>query len=122
MAHNPRFDMLLEEMRELHALKNNDYARDDDPLSNFKEAAQVAEGFTGVDAVFASLIGVKLARLRELTRTGKAPNNESIADTRKDLAMYAVLWAAHALPISYDDRRLYSQPARDVAGVPLGID
>jgi hypothetical protein len=107
MAHNPRVDMLLEELRALHFSKNSDYARDDDPLSNFTEAAQVAEGFTGVDAVFASLLGVKLARLRELTRAGKTPNHESIADTRKDLAMYAILWAAYHEPLSYDDKRLH---------------
>jgi len=95
MAQNPRFDALLEEMHALHAKKNADYARDDDPLSNFTQAAQVAEGFSGVDAVFASLIGVKLARLRELTSAGKVPNNESIADTRTDLAMYAALWASY---------------------------
>jgi hypothetical protein len=95
MANNPKFDALLDEMRALHFSKNSDYARDDDPLSNFRQAAQVAEGFTGVDAVFASLIGVKLARLRELTSAGKVPNNESIADTRTDLAMYAALWASY---------------------------
>ena len=118
MARNPKFEMLLEEMRELHERKNADYARNDDPLSNFTEAAQVAAGFTGIDAVFATLIGVKLARLRELTRTGKAPNNESIADTRKDLAMYSVLWAAYMLPVSYDDKRLHSE--RDVSGMLMG--
>lgn len=41
------------------------------------------------------LVGVKLARLRELTSAGKTPNNESIADTRTDLAMYAALWASY---------------------------
>jgi hypothetical protein len=48
-----------------------------------------------VDAVFAVLIGIKKARLRELLRSGKTPNNESIADTRTDLAMYAALWASY---------------------------
>lgn len=49
-----------------------------------------------------------MARLKELTSKGKTPNNESIADTRKDLAMYATLWASHALAFSYDDNRLWS--------------
>lgn len=82
-------------MAALHESKNADYAADGDPLSNFKEAAETARGFVGVDAVFASLIGVKLARLRELTASGKTPNHESIADTRTDLAMYAALWASY---------------------------
>ncbi len=108
MARNPKFNMLLDEMKQLHDAKNHDYAQEGNPYSNFEEAAQVAEGFTGIDAVFASLIGIKLARLRELTRAGKAPNNESIGDTRRDLAMYATLWCSYALPFSYDDGRLYT--------------
>lgn len=92
---NPVFAGLLDEMRVLHERKNHDYANDDNPYSNFEQAAETAAGFVGVDAVFAALIGVKLARLRELTRTGKAPNNESLQDTRTDLAMYAALWAAY---------------------------
>jgi hypothetical protein len=107
MAKNPKFDMLLAEMRELHDRKNNDYAQNGNPYSNFEEAAAVAAGFSGVDAVFASLIGVKLARLRELTSAKKTPNNESVNDTRIDLAMYAVLWASYMLPFSYDDSRLW---------------
>lgn len=106
MAHSPRFNRLLQQMAQLHAAKNHDYAKDSDPFSNFREAALVADGFEGLDAVFAVLIGVKLARLRELTRSGKTPNNESIADTRLDLAMYAALWAAATMPFSYDDSRL----------------
>lgn len=109
MADNPKFRMLLTEMQELHDVKNHDYAEDGNPYSNFEYAARLADGFTGTDAVFAVLIGVKLARLRELLSKGKAPNNESIGDTRRDLAVYAALWASYALPFSYDDRRLWAQ-------------
>lgn len=92
---NPAFSNLLAEMAQLHDAKNHDYAQDGNPYSNFCQAAEVAQGFSGIDAVFATMIGVKLARLRELTSAGKTPNNESIADTRKDLAMYAALWASY---------------------------
>lgn len=115
---NPRFHDLLTHMGELHNSKNADYASDGNPYSNFEEAAQVAEGFSGVDAVFATLIGVKLARLRELTRAGKQPNHEGIQDTRTDLAMYAALWASYCAPtpnqepLSYDDRRTGQPPCR----------
>ncbi len=108
MAKNPKFDMLLDEMGQLHDLKNSDYASDGDPYSNFKFAACVAEGFTGVDAVFATMLGIKLARLRELKGKGKTPKNESVADSMRDLATYAALWASYDLPFSYDDGRLYS--------------
>jgi len=93
---NPAFNALLAEMAALHDSKNADYAQSGNPFSNFEQSAQVAAGFSGADAVFATLIGVKLARLRELLSTGKTPNNESIDDTRKDLAMYATLWCAYA--------------------------
>ena len=106
MANNPRFTRLLHDMAQLHDRKNHDYAKDADPYSNFREAALVAQGFDGLDAVFAALIGVKLARLRELKASGKAPKNESIHDTLMDLAMYAALWASATLPMSYDDLRL----------------
>ena len=115
MARNPRFSMLLAEMQELHDKKNHDYAEDGNPYSNFEFAAKVAEGFTGIDAVFAVLIGVKLARLKELTAKGKTPNNESINDTRVDLAMYATLWTSQALGFSYDDRGVWSNT--DIKGV-----
>jgi hypothetical protein len=120
MADSPKFRMLLQEMQELHDRKNHDYAQDGNPFSNFEQAATLAEGFTGTDAVFAALIGVKLARLRELLSKGKAPNNESIEDTRRDLAMYAALWCAHALPFSYDDRRLHAK--NDLSGSPMRVD
>ena len=119
---NPAFSALLERMASLHDSKNADYAADGDPLSNFRQAGAVAEGFTGADAVFASLIGVKLARLRELTANKKTPNHESIADTRIDLAMYAALWASYhvAEPSTvvldsgtrghYDDRQANARP------------
>lgn len=90
---NPRFHNLLTKMQEMHERKAHDYAKDSDPYSNFKEAAATA-GLTP-DDVFAVMIGVKLARLKELTGAGKKPNNESIQDTRIDLAVYAALWASY---------------------------
>lgn len=119
---NPKFAALTAEMNALHDRKNADYANDGNPYSNFEQAAQVAAGFSGVDAVFAALIGVKLARLRELTSAGKTPNNESIDDTRTDLAMYAALWASYYRPASitneqparptYDERRANLAPCK----------
>ena len=123
---NPKFATLTAEMNALHDRKNADYAHDGNPYSNFEEAAHVAAGFSGVDAVFAALIGVKLARLRELTSAGKTPNNESIDDTRTDLAMYAALWASYHRPVhdavdapdivntrpTYDERRSDLAPCK----------
>lgn len=93
--HNPKFHTLLQRMAEMHNKKNADYANED-PYSNFKEAAATS-GCT-VDQVFAVLLGVKLARLKELLGKGKTPNNESIDDSRLDLAVYSALWASYHLP------------------------
>lgn len=94
MAANPAFEQVLQEMRELHARKNHDYAADANPFSNFEEAA----AFAGVDAdtVFRVLIGIKIARLKELQASGKAPANESVDDSRMDLIMYGALQRAYA--------------------------
>jgi hypothetical protein len=103
---NPRFEALLETMRRLHDTKNHDYANDTNPFSNFEDAAATAG--CSVDTVFGVLVGVKLARLRELTAAGKTPQHEPIDDTRIDLAMYTALWASYHLRLSYDDRQLAS--------------
>jgi hypothetical protein len=86
---------LLDEIVALHEKKSKDYAHSGDPYANFKAAAQVADGFTGVDAVFATLIGVKLARIRELTAPGRVPNNESLDDSFVDLTNYCAIWTAY---------------------------
>ena len=115
MAKNLRFEQLLSDMRELHARKNHDYAKDVNPYSNFEEAAELAG--CSVDTVFRVLIGVKLARLKELLGSGKSPQNESVQDSRMDLTMYAALWTSYHMPLSYDDRQLLS--AKEP--VPCGI-
>lgn len=83
-------------MSEIHDSKSEDYTGDDGPFTNFFRASLLAGQFTDpIDQVFAALIGIKIARLGVLTREGKEPNNESIQDTRIDLANYAALWAAY---------------------------
>lgn len=94
MAANPKFHALLAQMASTHDRKNADYAHDGNPYSNFEQAAAVAG--CGVDTVFAVLIGIKLARLQVLLKSGKAPNNESIQDSRLDLAVYSALWASYS--------------------------
>lgn len=94
---NPKFHRALQLMQEIHDKKSADYATTANRYSNFEEAAATA-GVT-VDEVFGVLIGVKLARLRELLGSGKKPNNESIADTKLDLANYAALWFSYDLEV-----------------------
>lgn len=93
MAPVPDFLKLLDEMKIIHEKKNQDYASEENPFSNFEFAADLAHDFTGVNAVFVTLIGVKLARLAQLLApSSRAPNNESIDDTMLDLCVYSGLW------------------------------
>lgn len=90
---NPKFHAALDRIREIHDKKSSDYANDANRYANFEQAAATAG--CSVDTVFGVLIGVKLARLAELTKSGKIPNNESIQDTRLDLAVYSTLWLSY---------------------------
>ena len=96
MGLNPKFDALLARMADLHDRKSADYACDENRYSNFESAAATAGCST--DLVFAVLIGIKLARLKELAK-GKEPNNESVQDSRLDLAVYSALWASYRTPL-----------------------
>ena len=88
------FNDLMDEIKELHNKKNHDYANNDNPYSNFEYAANLVSDFKDpVDQVFASIIGIKLARLGQLL-SGKTPNNESIQDTLRDLTCYCGIWTA----------------------------
>lgn len=90
---NPKFEALLQKMREMHNKKSQDYANTSNRYANFETAATAA----GVDvsAVFRTLIGVKLARLVELQGNGKIPQNESVQDSLLDLAVYSALYASY---------------------------
>jgi len=93
MMRNPWFNDVLALMLQTHDRKNHDYATDKNPFSNFEAAAQFAG--VSVQTVFDVLLGVKQARLAELTSTTKEPNYESIEDTRLDRAVYAALAVAY---------------------------
>lgn len=91
---NPTHAGLLDEIKALHSRKAADYATGHDPYSNFRYAACVAEPFHGVDRVFATLMGVKLARIAELRQPGRDPRNEPLDDSFVDLTNYAAIWAS----------------------------
>jgi len=83
----------LRRMEETHDAKSHDYAKIENRYSNFEFAAAIADEFPdGPDRVFATMLGIKLARLAELLSQGKDPKHESVEDTFLDLSNYAVLW------------------------------
>jgi len=94
---NEAFDKLMDSIKDLHDRKNSDYAEDDNPYSNFEYAAKITRMFSDpVDQVFASLIGIKLARLGQL-KSGKTPNFESVVDNMRDLTTYCGIWTARTM-------------------------
>jgi hypothetical protein len=94
LPRNPHYLKLIEKIKSVHESKSHDYAKDTNVFSNFEFAAKVAEIFTDpVDKVFATLIGIKLARLAEL-RSGKKPKNEPLMDTLEDQTNYSAIWGS----------------------------
>lgn len=88
---------ITKRINEIHDRKNQDYAQEGNPFSNFERMSTIAEWFNDpVHKSFVSLIGVKLARLAELLN-GKTPKNESIDDSFLDLCTYCVLFHAYYL-------------------------
>lgn len=84
---DPRFYKLLDEIAELHSRKNHDYARTEDPLSNFR----MSEGL-GVPAWKGVLVRMsdKWSRIQQLS-SGKEPKNESLRDSLIDNAVYSLI-------------------------------
>ena len=84
MAHNPRFDKILKELRQIHFSKNEDYTRTyKDPLANLREF-----GWKGAIV----RISDKYFRLKNFALTEKLDvKDETIIDTFNDLANYAIL-------------------------------
>lgn len=91
MAGSPRYLELLREAEDLHIAKNAGYAGADNPdaFANFR----MSEAF-GVDPFRGALVRMSDKYIR-VTNLVKDPNNdqvgESIIDTLKDLAAYALI-------------------------------
>lgn len=87
---------LMDELKALHDKKAADYANEKNRYANFERAAEIASWFSDpVDKVFATLIGVKLARTAELTQPGRVAQNESLDDSFVDLTNYAGIWTSY---------------------------
>jgi hypothetical protein len=84
---DPRFYTLLEEIAELHSRKNHDYAKTDEPLSNFTRSRSLGvEPWRGVLVRMSD----KWSRIEQLAG-GKTAKNESLRDSLVDLAVYALI-------------------------------
>lgn len=90
---NDPIEARLIEMVILNRAKRNDYATNDNPFQNFElvAAAMALEGYDRVQDALSMVIR-KTSRIVNLR--GRDPSNESLLDSWKDMALYAVLgWA-----------------------------
>ena len=91
---NDPFERALIDMVRTHPVKGADYALDGDKWSNFRTTAQIMDlELAEVADVF---ILTKYARLQALRVNGREPSNESVLDSRLDIAVYAVMAYAMA--------------------------
>jgi hypothetical protein len=79
---------LLEELRQLHLSKSQDYGSESDPLANIRQGAE----FVGIEPWRGCMVRVadKVQRLRTYCRTGRLVH-EGVRDTLLDLAAYSLL-------------------------------
>jgi hypothetical protein len=69
--------------------KGQDYSEDGDPWSSFRLEAALLD--RPLEEVPLGVVVQKLSRLHALRKNGREPNHESIRDTLKDLANWAIL-------------------------------
>lgn len=89
--------LALEELGYTLSSKNADYRITSSEFSNFFFAGDVAS--VAVRDVMLTQIGIKLGRLKGLMDRREDPNWESVEDTIKDLAGYAVILYAYQLSL-----------------------
>lgn len=79
---------LLEEVRQLHLSKSQDYGSSSDPLANIRQGAE----FVGIEPWRGCMVRIadKVQRLRTFCQTGRLVH-EGVRDTLLDLSAYSLL-------------------------------
>lgn len=83
------FSALLDQIRTLHDKKKQDYTGGEHPLANYKNSGE-SIGVSAVASMF-SRMNEKVFRLKQLHKTGAAPQNESVIDSYMDVAILSLL-------------------------------
>ena len=82
-----RFHTVLRELGELHDRKQEDYGTDTDPFANVRGSTD-----WGISPWVGTMVRAtdKLRRIQKFARHGKL-SNESVEDSFRDLAVYAII-------------------------------
>jgi hypothetical protein len=100
------FESVLIDMVKMNRRKRADYAGEDDIIKNFRRNADLGWGDYNIFVDAYSMVTRKISRIQNLMSKGTEPQNESLADTLIDLAVYSVL-----LILCYEDwKRPFSRP------------
>lgn len=87
---HPRFYELIDEIKMIHHLKNQDYASQEDPLRNLRASEKI--GVPAYKGNFIRMLDKYERSINLIARDFHANvKGESIKDTLKDLAVYALL-------------------------------
>lgn len=78
----------------MHVKKQADYSRQGE-FDNFELTAHITG--LSVEETFLAQLGNKMARIKSLRQKDGPPNNESLQDSRYDLAVYAAMYFAYFL-------------------------
>ena len=101
---NPEFHKLLNEVKRMHDMKNEDYGQDEDPLSNLKGCVRMGDHPTKGIAI---RLQDKMSRIESYFKKGSL-KNESLRDSFLDMGIYALL----AVTILDGENTDDSQPGR----------
>ena len=92
---HPRFYEILEELGELHARKNAQYASDENPLGNFKRSADLASKLYKAEnkplAQALALMAKQVDAVYDIVGENKTELCEALEDKLKDIAIYSIL-------------------------------
>jgi hypothetical protein len=88
-----KFKAITEEMINLTAIKNSDYASEANPFLNFEFVERA--GLTSTEVGILTRMGDKYQRLCNLTKKDPSVTTESFKDTCLDLAVYAIILAIY---------------------------
>lgn len=93
---HPQFYKLLDELAELHAKKNAQYASQSNPLGNFQRTAKLADKLFKPDinkplAMALCYMAKQVDAVYDIVGENKKNTVDSLEDKLKDIAVYALL-------------------------------